>query len=142
VIVAAMFMQMWALHHPPPLEHSRSLKMKLLATLTMSAAVLASTTFFTHAFAQEQTRAEVRQELVQAENNGSRFIADASYEDADPGNQDLVTPQQAQHSGSGEGAGMSGANQSGRRTTRPDTSSGKQQACVGPESFCNLYFGS
>ncbi|CAB3752256.1 DUF4148 domain-containing protein [Paraburkholderia solisilvae] len=116
--------------------------MKLLATLTMSAAVLASTTVFTHAFAQEQTRAEVRQELIQAENNGSRFIADASYEDTDPSNQDQVTREKAQQPGSGEGAGMAGMNQSGRRTAMPDAASSRQQACVGPVSYCNLYFGS
>ena len=58
--------------------------MKSLAMITMSVAVLASSGVFSNAFAQEKTRAEVRQELIQAENNGSRFVTDASYPDVSP----------------------------------------------------------
>ena len=58
--------------------------MRKLALLTMSVAVLASTSVFSNAFAQEKTRAEVRQELIQAENNGLRFVTDTSYPDVNP----------------------------------------------------------
>jgi hypothetical protein len=116
--------------------------MKLLAMLTMSAAVLASTTVFTNAFAQEKTRAEVRQELIQAENNGSRFVSDTSYPDVDPIYQEQVARMKAQHPDSGEGPGTSGTTQSGNRAMPPDNTSNKPQTCVGPVSYCNIYFGS
>jgi uncharacterized protein DUF4148 len=115
--------------------------MKMLAMLTMSAAVLASTTVFTNAFAQEKTRAEVRQELIQAENNGSRFVSETSYPDVAPIYQVQVARQKAEHPDSGEGAGLSGTTQSGH-TAMPDGASSKPETCVGPVSFCNIYFGS
>ena len=94
--------------------------MKLLAMLTMSAAVLASTTVFTSAFAQDNTRA-----------------------DAGPTSQEQVVPiNNAQHTGSGEGPGMPGVSQSGHRMMAPNDTSDTQKPCVGPVSFCNLYFGS
>ena len=58
--------------------------MKLLTMLTVSVAALVLTTDFSNAFAQAKTRDEVRQELIQAENNGSRFVTDASYPDVSP----------------------------------------------------------
>jgi hypothetical protein len=93
--------------------------MKLLAMLTMSAAVLASTTVFTNAFAQDNTRA-----------------------DADPTSQEQVVRNNAQHTGSGEGSGMPAMSQSGRRTMTPNDTSNNQKPCVGPVSYCNIYFGS
>lgn len=95
--------------------------MKLLAMLTMSAAVLASTTVFTSAFAQDNPRA-----------------------DAGPTSQEQVVPENnnTPRSGSGEGPGMPGMSQSGHRAMTPDDTSNIQKPCVGPVSFCNLYFGS
>ncbi|MFC0400293.1 DUF4148 domain-containing protein [Paraburkholderia rhizosphaerae] len=116
--------------------------MKMLAMLTMSAAVLASTTVFTNAFAQETTRAEVRQELIQAENNGSRFVSNTSYPDVAPIFENQVARLKAQHADSGEGPAMSGTSQSGHRIAMPGSTSSKPQTCVGPVSFCNIYFGS
>jgi hypothetical protein len=37
-----------------------------------------------NAFAQEKTRAEVRQELIQAENNGLHFVTETSYPGINP----------------------------------------------------------
>jgi hypothetical protein len=114
-----MFMQMWT---PliPPLITKRSLKMKLLSMLTMSAAVLASTTIFTSAFAQDNMRA-----------------------DADPtSQQQVVRTDNAQHTGSGEGPGMAGISQGGHRAMTPNDTSSNQKPCVGPVSYCNIYFGS
>ena len=90
--------------------------MKILATLTMSAAVLASTTVFSNAFAQEQTRPE------------------ALY-------QQQVAQQKAQNVNSGEGPAMSGSSMSGHRPTS-SSNLAYPQSCAGPVSYCNVYFGS
>jgi hypothetical protein len=62
--------------------------------------------------AQEKTRAEVRQELIQAENNGLRFVTDTSYPDVNP-----IFAQQVdrlkQQSESGTGTDMSGSSDAG-----------------------------
>ncbi len=115
--------------------------MKTLAMLTMSVAVLASTSVFSNAFAQEKTRAEVRQELIQAENNGLRFVTDASYPDVSPIYEQQVAQLKAEHGDSDVGADMSGSNASGHRAPMPGNTT-RSQACVGPVSYCNLYFGS
>jgi hypothetical protein len=47
--------------------------------LNLSMILLVSAGFASTASAQEKTRAEVRQELIQAENNGLRFVTDTSY---------------------------------------------------------------
>jgi hypothetical protein len=99
--------------------------MKLLAMLTMSAAVFASTTAFTNAFAQDDTRMG-----------------------ADPTSQQQLQVQQqaapgdAQRTGGGEGPGMPGVSQSGRRAMTPNDMSNTQKPCVGPVSYCTIYFGS
>ena len=114
--------------------------MRKLALLTMSVAVLASTSVFSNAFAQEKTRAEVRQELIQAENNGLRFVTDTSYPDVNP----LFTQQVAraqQRSDSGVGGTMNGTSASGNRTTKSAMNHGGEQ-CVGPIDFCTPFFGS
>jgi hypothetical protein len=54
--------------------------MKKIALLTVSLALLASSS----AFAQEETRAEVRQQLIQAEHNGLDLVTDESYPDISP----------------------------------------------------------
>jgi hypothetical protein len=108
--------------------------MKSLTLITVSVAALVLTTDFSNAFAQAKTREEVRQELIQAENDGSRFVTEASYPDVGPMYQQQVAQIKAQHEYSGEGAGSSGSSRSGNRveTSRP---------CVGPASYCNPYVG-
>ena len=54
--------------------------MKKIAMLTLSLVVLASS----NAFAQEKTRAQVYQELVKAEQNGSNLVTNESYPDISP----------------------------------------------------------
>jgi hypothetical protein len=107
---------------------------KSLTVLTISVTALALTTDFSSTFVQAKTREEVRQELIQAENNGSRFVTDASYPDISPMYQQQVAQMKAQHAHSGEGAGLSGSSVSGRRVEKP-------RPCVGPVSYCNPYFG-
>jgi hypothetical protein len=86
--------------------------MKKTALLTVSVLTLASMSVFTDAFAQEKTRAEVRQELIQAEDNGLQYVTDASYPAIDPAYAQLVA-QRAQQADSGVGADMSGTCASG-----------------------------
>ncbi|MGF6597595.1 hypothetical protein P3T23_002312 [Paraburkholderia sp. GAS448] len=113
--------------------------------LSLSMILLASAGVASNASAQEKTRAEVRQELIQAENNGLRFVTDTSYPDVNP-----VFAQQAaqlkQQSESGTGAGMSGSSAAGQREAAGKAGIGQSHAaipsCVGPVSFCTPYFGS
>ncbi|EIF33817.1 hypothetical protein BCh11DRAFT_01600 [Burkholderia sp. Ch1-1] len=55
--------------------------MKKLAFAALSVAVLAASS---SAFAQGKTRAEVYQELIQAQQNGLNYVTDASYPDVSP----------------------------------------------------------
>ncbi|ACC70384.1 DUF4148 domain-containing protein [Paraburkholderia phymatum] len=113
--------------------------MNKLALLTVSIATLVSTGFASSAFAQQKTRADVRQELIQAEQDGSQFVTDASYPDVAP-----IYQQQVAHRKTGqesEGAGMSGTHAAGSRLPATGASP-SMSSCVGPVSYCSLYFGS
>jgi hypothetical protein len=90
----------------------------------------------TQASAQGLTRAEVRQQLIEAENNGSRFVTDTSYPDVSPVFAQQVAAQHQQEQ-------QPRVAQSGMGMPMPGTSeSGAPQKCVGPASFCNIYQGS
>ena len=54
--------------------------MKKLAIAAMSLSVLMSS----GAFAQSRTRAEVYQELIEAQQNGLNYVTDTSYRDVNP----------------------------------------------------------
>jgi hypothetical protein len=54
--------------------------MKKLAITAISLAVLTSS----GAFAQSKTRAEVYQELIEAQQNGLNYVTDTSYPDVNP----------------------------------------------------------
>jgi hypothetical protein len=54
--------------------------MKMLAITVVSLAVLTSSS----AFAQSKTRAEVYQELIEAQQNGLNYVTDTSYPDVNP----------------------------------------------------------
>ncbi|WNC89131.1 DUF4148 domain-containing protein [Paraburkholderia sp. FT54] len=112
--------------------------------LSLSIIVLASAGIVTNASAAEKTRAEVRQELIQAENSGLRFVTDTSYPDVNP-----IFAQQVAHlkqQQSGTGADTSGSSAAGHREAADSTSVAQGRtatpACVGPVSFCTPYFGS
>lgn len=90
--------------------------------------------------AQEKTRAQVRQELIDAERNGLNFVSDTSYPDVAPIFEQQVSRLKQEKSDSGMGAATTGASDAGyikRETSPADASS-----CVGPVSFCVIYFGS
>ncbi|WP_206995666.1 DUF4148 domain-containing protein [Trinickia mobilis] len=118
------------------------MKMHLVAALSL--ALLASAGIATSASAQEKTRAEVRQELIQAENNGSRFVTDTSYPAVNPIFAQQAARLQAQNSGAG--SEMTASSQSGRHAADDVTGAAKiahaPSSCVGPVSFCSTYFGS
>ena len=114
--------------------------MKLSTLVTIPVVALALTTTFSNAFAQAKTREEVRQELIQAEDNGSRLVTDASYPVISPIYEQQVARMQARHALSGEGTGISGSSLSGSRVEKPDSES-HSRPCVGPVSYCNPYFG-
>jgi hypothetical protein len=108
--------------------------MKKIALFVMSAAVLASSSVF--AQAQGLTRAEVRQQLVEAEQSGSQLVSSASY----PNVARIYTNQvaQAKQGASAYGGVMTGSSVSSARVAI----GGSHETCVGPVSFCNIYAGS
>ncbi|WP_025600625.1 DUF4148 domain-containing protein [Burkholderia sp. WSM2230] len=55
--------------------------MKKFALAALSVAVLAASS---NVFAQGKTRAEVYQELIEAQQNGLDYVTDASYPDVSP----------------------------------------------------------
>ncbi|HEY2021625.1 DUF4148 domain-containing protein [Paraburkholderia sp.] len=105
------------------------------------ALAISSVVSITHASAQEKTRAEVRQELIDAQNNGLNFVTDASYPDVSRVYQSQVEHLKMLHSGSGPAT--SGASDAGRKPEAPmDSGRHAKDDCVGPAGFCNPYFGS
>lgn len=111
--------------------------MKALSLIIMSAAVLVSSS----AFAQGLTRAEVRQQLVEAEQNGSQYVTNASYPDVSPVYASQVARLKASQGIASTDTSAYGGVVAGSSSVAkaPRVS---QEACVGPISFCNLYAGS
>nr|WP_241495907.1 DUF4148 domain-containing protein [Paraburkholderia monticola] len=93
-----------------------------------------------NAQAQEKTRAQVRQELIEAEHNGLNFVSETSYPDVAPIFQQQVARLKQQNSDGGMGTAATGTSDAGH-VKRNMPSSGPS-ACVGPVSFCNIYSGS
>ncbi|HTR08648.1 MAG TPA: DUF4148 domain-containing protein [Paraburkholderia sp.] len=84
------------------------------------------------ASAQGLTRAQVRQELIDAQANGSQFVTDSSYPDVSPVFAQQVAHAKAKQQPDAMGAPMQGTSDAGAPHT----------TCVGPVSFCNIYSGS
>jgi hypothetical protein len=93
----------------------------------------------TNALAQEKTRAQVRQELIEAERNGLFFITDTSYPDVNPIFEQQVARLKQQQSDGSTGGVMPGASVG---NVKQERSPADPASCVGPISFCDLYFGS
>ncbi|MEA3094118.1 MAG: hypothetical protein QOJ04_5460 [Caballeronia sp.] len=110
--------------------------MKKIALFVMSAAVLASSSAF--AQAQGLTRAEVRQQLVEAQQDGSQLVSNASYPDVARIYTNQVT--QAKQGASAYGGVAAGSSVNSSRSA--NIGSPSHEACVGPYSFCNIYAGS
>jgi opacity protein-like surface antigen len=110
--------------------------MRKIALFVMSAAVLASSSAF--AQAQGVTRAEVRQQLIEAQQDGSQLVSNASYPDVARIYTNQVT--QAKQGTSAYGGVAAGSSASSSRFANAGSPS--HEACVGPYSFCNIYAGS
>src|ERR1700674_1875554 len=108
--------------------------MNKIALFVMPAAVLASSGAF--AQAQDLSRAEVPQQPIEAEQNGSQLVSNASYPDVAR----IYTNQvaQAKQGTSAYGGVTAGSSVSSARVAN----GGSHEACVGPVSFCNIYAGS
>jgi hypothetical protein len=126
--------------------------MKTIATLLVTAAALTAPVL---SFAQSTdhglTRAQVRAELVQLEQAGynPQTAADASY----PQEIQLAEAKVAAQNAAANTASTANAAQTddavGGMPAYGSSDSGKpmkhsraMNACVGPVSFCNIYFGS
>lgn len=107
--------------------------MKAIQIVALSAALIVSSGAFAQSSPQGLTRAEVRAQLIEAEQNGSRLVTDASYPDVSPLYQNQVTHRMtADHNA--YGGASAGSSMSAQRSMPGQ--------CVGPVSFCNIYSGS
>jgi hypothetical protein len=127
--------------------------MKTLICLTLAVSALASPAL---SFAQSTnapvTRAQVYADLVRLEQAGYSPSAsdDANYPADIQAAEAKVAAQRSESVAdnaaggttetTGMGAGLSGSSESGTRAPVKGTAAGA--ACVGPISFCSLYFGS
>ncbi|CAM2162543.1 DUF4148 domain-containing protein [Paraburkholderia sacchari] len=93
-----------------------------------------------NAQAQEKTRAQVRHELIDAERNGLNFVSDTSYPEVAPVFEQQVARLKQEKSDSGMGSAMTGTSDAGH--LKQETSPSDASTCVGPASFCTIYFGS
>jgi hypothetical protein len=108
--------------------------------MILSLILVAGASMAINAQAQEKTRAQVRQELIEAERNGLNFVSDTSYPNVAPIFEQQVARLKQQNSASGMGVATTGTSDAGhiKRETPPSNPS----ACVGPVSFCTIYSGS
>jgi hypothetical protein len=109
------------------MELEMNVSRMLITSLTVSSCFVV----IAGASAQGLTRAQVREQLIEAQANGSRYVTDTSYPDVSPSFAQQVKNTKAPQS-DGMGSPMPGTSESG----------GPRTACVGPVSFCNLYAGS
>ena len=126
------------------------MKKLVLLALTLSA-VVSSTSTFAQSASVPLTRAQVRADLIRLEQAGYNPPAndDATYPTdiqaaeakiaAEDAEQQAATPPQ-QNVDSGAGAEMKGTTDAGQK--KPKMAPSDPSTCVGPVSFCNLYFGS
>ena len=114
--------------------------MKLQKLLLPLALAISSVALTANASAQGKTRAEVRQELIDAQNNGLNFVTDTSYPDVSPIYQQQVERLKMQHSGSGPATSSTG--DAGQKADVPMDDTPAKDECVGPAGFCKPYFGS
>ncbi|MBP0589491.1 DUF4148 domain-containing protein [Paraburkholderia sp. LEh10] len=116
---------------------------KVMAILLLSSTSIG---FIGTAQAQGKTREQVRQELIDAEQNGSMYVTDASYPDVNAIYQHLLDQKNAAHANdSAIGPDVNGSTETGRSAahdSRPMSDGpSHDDGCVGPISFCEIYFG-
>ncbi|RDJ97511.1 DUF4148 domain-containing protein [Paraburkholderia lacunae] len=126
--------------------------MKKLAMLALTlSAVVSSTVTFAQSASAPLTRAQVRADLIRLEQAGYNpsIVNDVTYPAdiqaaeakvaAQDAEQQAAMPQQ-QKGDSGMGAEIKGTSDAGHK--KQDTRLSNPSTCVGPVSYCDLYFGS
>jgi Domain of unknown function (DUF4148) len=108
--------------------------MKSITTLILASALVLSTA----ARSQELTRAEVKQQLREAQANGLAYITDTSYPAVHPSFEHGLKPQP---SPTGYGGVPDGSQESAIAPHGNPIPHGSPH-CVGPVSFCNVHAGS
>ncbi|WP_168789727.1 DUF4148 domain-containing protein [Paraburkholderia aromaticivorans] len=112
--------------------------MNSIITLALASAVLVTSA----AQAQGLTRAEVRQQLIEALANGLHYVTESSYPEVHPSFAHMVKANAAtQPAQSGEGGVPAGSHESGGAPHGLPMPDGNPH-CVGPVSFCSTYSGS
>jgi Domain of unknown function (DUF4148) len=91
------------------------------------------------ASAQEKTRAQVRQELIEAENNGMDCVSNTSYPNFATIYEDQVAQRKAV-ADSGTSAAADGTNAEGKADVAAPHAD--NSLCTGPASLCSIYFGA
>jgi len=91
------------------------------------------------AIAQGLSRAQVQQQLVEAQQNGTQHVTNSSYPDLGRVYQSQ-DPNPQTKAASAYGGVPSDTAVYGSHALFPGTAS--REACVGPVSFCDLYKGS
>jgi|SRR5580698_5878765 hypothetical protein len=100
-------------------------------SVALLAVVVSTVAFSANVLAQEKTRAEVRQELIDAENNGLNFVTNTSYPAISPIYEQQAARLKQLHESSGpESSGTSAAGQKA-----PDSTDGglKEGMAVAPK---------
>lgn len=108
--------------------------MKSITTLFLASALLISSAVQ----AQGLTRAEVKQQLIEARANGLDYITESSYPVVHPSFEHRIKAKQP---ADGYGGVPVGSQQSGVAPHGHPMPGGNPH-CVGPVSFCNIYAGS
>ncbi|WP_080428736.1 DUF4148 domain-containing protein [Burkholderia ubonensis] len=106
--------------------------MKNYLAVAIALAIVTLPAVSTCASAQQRTREEVRQELIQSINDGARYVTDTSYPVVSPMyEREIEKLRQANHAALDT------------RASSPNAAQGESapEPCVGPASFCNVYFG-
>ena len=119
--------------------------MKALAILAVVGALAAPAVTFAQTTSAPLTRAQVRAELIQLEQAGYRPSAgdDANYpSDILAAEAKVAAENNAQQTNDAMGGVPLGSSSASGARMPMSTSGAKPSACVGPASFCNLYFGS
>jgi len=103
-------------------------------SLAASLAVLASPS----AFAQGKTRAEVYQELIEAQQNGLNYVTETSYPDVNPVFAAKVAQLKRDNTASASTA-PKGSSVAGMHTAMNAVGN---PSCARGTSVCNIYFGA
>jgi hypothetical protein len=122
----------------------KELKMRVYRSLALSLIVAAAAGYATVSSAQGLTRADVRADLIRVEQAGYSPSSgdDVSYPariQAAEAKLAAQAQQQTAKVNDAMGGAPMGTSAAGTRVTLKQA---HQQECVGPESYCNVYFGS